>query len=64
MAEWDAYIDAVAAEVGLEITEVQRPGVRQFLGIAADMAAVIQAVPLDDAELALAPVFCPPGVPE
>lgn len=60
----DAWIKAVAPATGLTIAEEWRPGVCQFLGIAAEMAAMVQSVPLDDAELALAPVFLLPGAPE
>lgn len=60
MADWDAHIDAMAPLAGLTVDEAHRPGVRLFLGIAADMAAILDDVPLDDAELALAPVYRPP----
>ena len=40
--------DAVAALVGLTLTPGQRPGVVRFLAIARDMAAVVEAVPLDE----------------
>ncbi|HEY0275499.1 MAG TPA: DUF4089 domain-containing protein [Paenirhodobacter sp.] len=53
----DAYIDAASALVGLSIAEPWRPGVRRFLQVAAEMAATLQAVPLDDGELALASVY-------
>lgn len=52
----DACIDAVSGMVGLTIAETWRPGVRRF-GIAAGMAAVLEAVPLADDDLALAPVY-------
>jgi hypothetical protein len=58
----DTYIDAASGMVGLTIPETWRPGVRRFLGIAAEMAAVLEAVPLQDGELALAPVYRLPGV--
>jgi hypothetical protein len=58
----DAYIDAASAATGLAIAEAHRPGVARFLALAAEMAAVLEAVPLDDGELALAPVFAPPDV--
>ena len=41
----------------LPIAEAYRPGVARFLELAAEMAAVLEAVDLDDSELALAPVF-------
>ncbi|MEO0760862.1 MAG: DUF4089 domain-containing protein [Pseudomonadota bacterium] len=58
--DWDAWIDAMAPAMGLAIDPAHRPGVRQFLEIAADFAAVIETVPLDADELALLPVYTPP----
>jgi Protein of unknown function (DUF4089) len=55
-----AYVDAVAAMIGLPIAEAHRPGVERFLAIAAEMAAVLDRVPLDDGLLDLAPVYRPP----
>lgn len=51
------YIDAASVLVGLTLTDDWRPGVHRFLTAAAEMAAVLDAVPLDDAELAMAPVY-------
>ena len=59
----DAYIDAAAGLMGLAIAPDHRPGVRRFLGIAAEMAAVLDQVPLDDGALELAPAYLPPGRP-
>ncbi|NUB45756.1 DUF4089 domain-containing protein [Fertoebacter nigrum] len=59
----DAYMDAAAAVVGLTISAPQRDGVARFLGIAADMAAILDAFPLDDGVLAMAPVFRLPESP-
>jgi len=56
----DAWIDSASAVVGLSIAEAYRPGVARFLELAAEMAAVLEAVDLDDSELALAPVFLLP----
>ncbi|MTH79243.1 DUF4089 domain-containing protein [Paracoccus aestuariivivens] len=53
-------MDAASAMVGLTIAGEYRPGVARFLAVAAEMAAILEAVPLDDAELALAPVYRPP----
>lgn len=53
----DAQIDAASALVHLTIAEACRPGVRQFLTLARQMAEVLDAVPLEDDDLALAPVF-------
>jgi hypothetical protein len=58
--ELDAYIDAASAAVGLTIAEAHRPGVKRFVAIAAEMAATLDGADLDDAELALAPVYTPP----
>lgn len=55
----EALIDGVAALVGLTITPEQRPGVARFLALAADMAALVEAAPVDPDHLALAPVFVP-----
>jgi hypothetical protein len=41
----------------VSVVEAWRPGVARFLALAAEMAAVLEAVPLDEAELELAPVF-------
>ena len=57
----DAYIDAASAMLELEIAEDCRPGVRRFLALAADMSATLDAVPLDEDDLALAPVYLPCG---
>ena len=59
---WDAYIDATSAIVNLPIAEEYRPGVAAFLQLAADMAAVLARVDLDDGELALAAVYLPPEI--
>jgi 1-carboxybiuret hydrolase subunit AtzG-like len=60
VADLDAYLDAASALLGLEIADAQRPGVARFLALAAEMAAVLEAVDLDDAALELAPVYLPP----
>lgn len=57
MSDWDAYIDAVAGPLGLAIAPPYRAGVAGFLGIAAEMAAVLASVDLDPDELALAPIY-------
>jgi hypothetical protein len=56
----DAYIDSTSAVVGLTIAEEYRPGVARFLALAGEMADLLDAVELDDGELALAPVYLPP----
>jgi hypothetical protein len=59
--EFDAWIDAASAVVDLPIAEAHRPGVARFLALAAEMAATLEAVDLDDGELALASVFRAPA---
>ncbi|MFA5122931.1 DUF4089 domain-containing protein [Zavarzinia sp.] len=44
----DLVIDANAALLGLEIGPEQRPGVVQFLKLAAQMAALVEAAPIGD----------------
>ena len=56
----DAYLDTASAMLELSIDETSRPGVTQFLCIAAQMAEVLDEVELDDSELALMPVFLAP----
>jgi hypothetical protein len=59
-AQTGEYLERAAQLVGLEIDEAHRPGGERFLALAAEMAAVLERLELDDAELALAPVFRPP----
>ncbi len=58
-----AHLDAMAPALGLSITAEQRQGVIQFLGVAQAMAEIVQAAPIADDTLELAPVFRP-GRPE
>lgn len=44
------YIDAAAATLGLAITAEQRPGVTRFFGLAAEMHALLQGLPLTPAD--------------
>jgi hypothetical protein len=60
----DAYIDTASAMVNLPIAGAYRPGVALSLALAAEMAAVLDRVPLDDGELALAAVYTPPRIGE
>ena len=53
-----AYINAAAATLGLTISAEQRPGVTRFFGLAADMAALVNGLPLTPADEAGA-VFVP-----
>ena len=43
----EAYVDAAAAAVGLEIAAAHRPGVIHYLGLAAAMADLVMALPLE-----------------
>jgi hypothetical protein len=52
----DAYARAAAAAMGLPLLPEHRPGVAANLALAARLAALVEAVPLDPAEEA-APVF-------
>ena len=45
-AQTEAYVDATAAALGLNLRPDHRPGVLRFFALAAEMAAVIDAVPL------------------
>jgi len=45
-----AAIDAAAAALGLKITAEQRPGVEMYYGLAAQMAALIEGLPLTPAD--------------
>ena len=60
VVEIDRYIEAASELVDLRIEASWRPGVATYLGLAADMAAILDTVELDDAELILAPVYTPP----
>lgn len=60
--EMDRRIDALSALVGLPIAPEHRPGVRQFLAIAAEMEAALAGADLDPDELALTPVYAPPAL--
>ncbi len=54
----EAMIEAVAPLMQLEITEEQKPGVRQNLKTAAKMAALVEQVKVDD-HTEPAPVYRP-----
>lgn len=53
------HCDAMAPALGLTITPEQRPGVLQFLGVAAQMATIVQAAALDDGGFDMASAFRP-----
>jgi len=42
-----AYVDAAAATLGLKIAAEHRPGVLQFFALAANMAELVQGLPLE-----------------
>ena len=43
----EAYVDAAAAALELNLRSDHRPGVLRFFALAAEFAAVVDAVPLD-----------------
>ena len=58
-AQTEAYVDAAAAALDLELRADHRPGVLRFFALAAEMAAVVDAVPLGphaESAVAFAPV--------
>ena len=57
--DYDSYIEATSGLVGLSIEASWMPGVARYLDLAAEMAALLETIELDDAELVLAPVFTP-----
>ena len=46
--DWETWIDVVAPTLGLPVEAGWRPGVVRFLGLAAGMAAILEAVELGD----------------
>ncbi len=50
MDDHAAYIQAAAATLGLRIAAEQRPGVAQFFALAAQMAELVQGLPLTAAD--------------
>jgi hypothetical protein len=50
MIDSTAYIDAAAATLGLKITAEQRPGVTMFFTLAANMATMLDGLPLTPAD--------------
>jgi hypothetical protein len=57
-AQTEAYVDAAAAMLDLPLDPEHRPGVLRFFALAAEFAAVVEAVPLD-AHAESAVVFAP-----
>jgi len=56
------HLEVMAPTLGLTISEAQKPVVLQFLAIAHSMARIVDAAPLPDDKLELAPAFRP-GLP-
>ena len=54
----EAYVDAAAAALGLPIAAEHRPGVVHYVALAAAMAELVMALPLD-VDDDPAPVFTP-----
>ena len=58
-SEIEAYVDASAAMLGLKLRPDHRPGVLRYFALAAEFAALVEAVPLserDEPALSFAPV--------
>tara|TARA_R110000787_G_scaffold262422_4_gene367913 strand:+ start:24020 stop:24223 length:204 start_codon:yes stop_codon:yes gene_type:complete len=55
--DMDAYIEAGSKLLDIRIAPEHRPGVKQFLLLAQDMAKTLDSAPLDETDSALAPVF-------
>ncbi|VWX61933.1 conserved hypothetical protein [Burkholderiales bacterium 8X] len=45
-AEIEAYVDAASAVLGLALRPEHRPGVLRYFALAAEQAALLEAVPL------------------
>ncbi|MGJ7511843.1 DUF4089 domain-containing protein [Variovorax sp. GT1P44] len=46
-AQIETYVDATSAALGLRLRPDHRPGVVRFFALAAEFAALVEAVPLD-----------------
>lgn len=60
-----AYVDAAAATLGLKVTAEQKPGVLMYFNLAAQMAELVQGLPLglaDESGNVFVPVS-PQGAP-
>ena len=62
-AQIETYVDAAAVALDLPIDPDHRSGVLRFFALAAEMAALVEAVPLD-AHAESAVVFAPVGPQE
>ncbi len=45
-AQIEAYVDAAAAALSLPLAPEHRPGVLRYFGLAAEMAALVEGLPL------------------
>jgi hypothetical protein len=61
--DWETWIDVTAPALGLVIEPDWRPEVARFLGLAAGMAATVEAAPLADDRLDLDAVLVLPVEP-
>lgn len=61
--ETEAYVDAAAVALNLTLRPEHRPGVLSFFALAAEMAALVEAVPLD-VHVEPAVTFTPVGLRE
>ncbi len=44
----EAYVDAASTAIGLRLSPEHRPGVLRFFALAAEFAALVEAVPLSE----------------
>ena len=59
--DWEGDLDAMAPAVGLTVDPGWRDGIVRFLGLAAEMAATLEAVQLADDHLDLDAVLILPA---
>lgn len=59
----DGWMDVMAGALALPVPAEHRAAVRGFLGLAAEMAAVLEAAPVPASHAPLAPVFRLPEPP-
>ena len=55
----EAYVDAASAAIDLKLDDSHRPGVLRYVALAADMAALVDAVelaPHDETAVHFAPI--------
>ncbi len=58
-AQTEAYVDAAAAALGLSLRRDHRVGVLRYFALAAEFAALVDAVPLaahDESSMSFSPV--------